>query len=182
MNHKLLNRLGLALVVAASLPLVAETPTSYYFSAGVVDTQADLRKLTAAPFGFATEIGVQTQTKDGGMDFVGHVGWLKAGQDQLTGSAKNYTAKAGHFGVGVLYPLGNLPANLEVGLVMHAWDVANLYSPTGGKGETSWKLGARVVATTNFDQNWGLKVGYTFSEYQKGINPSYFYAGVNYKF
>lgn len=181
MTYKFLNRIGLVLGAAVALPLMAAEPTSYYFNAAVIDSQGDLRKLTQNPFGFGAELGVKMTPADFGLDLVGHVGYLGVTQYQNNAS-DNYTAKAGHFGVGLSYPMGKLPGSIEIGLVMHSWDISNLYTATGGKGENGWKLGGRIVATFNLDKTWGVNLAYTASEWRRGVNPSYVTTGVVYRF
>lgn len=181
MTHKLLNRIGL-LLGALSLPLMAGEPKLFYASGAIINSQGDLRTITRNPLGFGGEVGFHYSPADFGIDLVGHVGYLVINQDKKDSISANATAKAGHFGAGLSYPVGKLPASVEVGLIMHTWDISNLYSPTGGKGETSWKLGARVIVTYDISDRWGANLGYTFSEYVTGLNPSYVSAGVTFRF
>ncbi len=181
MTYTFLNRIGLVLGAALTLPLMAAEPTPYYFSAGLIDSQGDLRKMTQHPLGYAAELGYRMSSSTLGLDLVGHVGYLVVPQEKLD-ATPNYTTKAGHFGAGLCYPLGSLPATLEVGIVMHTWDIGNLYSPTGNQGENGWKLGGRLVATFNVAPQWAIQLGYTASEYRRGSNPSYLSTSMAYRF
>lgn len=182
MTQKLLNRIGL-LLGAISLPLTAgEPPRPFYVSGAIINSQGDLRTITQNPLGFGGELGFRYTPKDFGIDLVGHIGYLVINQDKKDATSSNATAKAGHFGAGLSYPVGKWPVAVEFGLVMQSWDIGNLYSTTGGRGETSWKLGGRLMVTYDITDRWGANLGYTFSEYLSGVNPSYVTVGAVYRF
>ncbi len=181
MTQKLLNRFGLLLGTIA-LPLVAADTGPFYVSGSIINSQGDMRQMTQNPLGYGAEVGFRFTPAEFGLDLVGHVGYLAATQDKKLATTNQSTVKAGHFGVGLSYPVAKLPMAVEVGLVMHSWDVGNLYSPTGGKGETSWKMGVRTVVSYDITPKWGANLGYTFSEYVAGINPSYVSIGASYRF
>lgn len=180
MTHKFLSRIALFLG-AAALPLMA-ADAPWYVSGAVINSQGDLRSITQNPLGFGIEGGFHISPADFGVDLVGHVGYLAVTQKKKELTAVNQTAKAGHFGAGLAYPFAKLPMSLEVGLVMHNWDISNLYAPTGGRGESTWKLGVRTVLTYNITDKWGASLGYTQSEFVSGVNPSYVTVAANYRF
>lgn len=103
------------------------------------------------------------------------------------------TAKAGYFGVDLIYQFAQTALTIRTGPLMASWDIQQktgvnpatqqpVSGSSGALGETTFKLGWRLGAEYKITPKWSAGVTWGFTGWKTAINPSWLGVQAGYRF